>query len=201
MSRFADIGVDAAQVARAGAGDPGARRALYDAVSGPVFALVMRVVRDRATAEDLFQDVMETLFRRLADWRDEAPFGFWVRQIAVRRCLMHLRSPWQRARHALGDLLHDEEPVAREPPLAELVDLERALARLSPTARAVLWLHDAEGLTHEEIAASFGNSPSFSKSQLARAHAALRGWLLESRGEECPLAAPAIAAVRQEPAR
>lgn len=93
MSRLADIGIDAGQVARAADGDPLARRALYDAVAGPVFALVMRIVRDRATAEDLFQDVMETMFRRLGAWRGEAPLGFWVRQIAVRRCLMHLRSP------------------------------------------------------------------------------------------------------------
>ena len=54
--------------------------------------------------------------------------------------------------------------------------MERGLAILSPTARAVVWLYDVEGYSHEEIAQAFGRSVSFSKSQLARAHARLREW-------------------------
>lgn len=177
MSRFSEISIDAGLVARAHAGDPPARRAVYDVVAGPVFALVHRIVRDRTTAEDLFQDAMETLFQRLGSWRGEAPFGYWVRQIALRRCLMHLRSPWQRARQTLTDLLPPDVEPAEAPPLAELMDLSRALDRLSPAARAVLWMHDVEGLSHEEIAAQFGRTTSFSKSQLSRARAALRTWL------------------------
>ena len=40
-------------------------------------------------------------------------------------------------------------------------------------------LHDVEGYTHDEIAGMMGKTPSFSKSQLARAHARLRRWLGE----------------------
>ncbi|MDR2215919.1 MAG: sigma-70 family RNA polymerase sigma factor [Nevskiaceae bacterium] len=194
MGRFADIDIDAALVARAAAGDPPARQALYDAVAGPVFALVRRIVRERATAEDLFQDVLEQMYRRLTSWRNEAPFGFWVRQIAVRRCLMHLRSPWQRARHALDALLPESEPTAPETPLPELIDLSRALDRLSPTARAVLWLHDVEGLTHEQIGAACGQSASFSKSQLSRAHAALRRLMQGAKEQSCRVSTPPMAA-------
>ena len=57
------------------------------------------------------------------------------------------------------------------------LDLERALERLTPAARLVVWLHDVEGYTHEEIASATDRTPSFSKSQLARAHARLRAWL------------------------
>jgi RNA polymerase sigma-70 factor (ECF subfamily) len=63
----------------------------------------------------------------------------------------------------------------------DTVDLERALARLGDTARAVVWLHDVEGYTHAEIGRLLGGTASFSKSQLARAHAHLRE-LLESDG-------------------
>ena len=59
------------------------------------------------------------------------------------------------------------------------MDLEASLERLSETSRAVVWLHDVEGYTHEEIAAMMGKTPSFSKSQLARAHVRLRRWLGE----------------------
>jgi DNA-directed RNA polymerase specialized sigma24 family protein len=62
------------------------------------------------------------------------------------------------------------------------MDLEAALERLSTTSRAVVWLHDVEGYTHEEIAAMMQKTVSFSKSQLARAHSRLRRWL----GEEVP---------------
>jgi RNA polymerase sigma-70 factor (ECF subfamily) len=61
-------------------------------------------------------------------------------------------------------------------PKAEVLDMERALASLTPTARAVVWLFEVEGCSHEEIAHSFGRSVSFSKSQLARAHIKLREW-------------------------
>ena len=44
------------------------------------------------------------------------------------------------------------------------MDLEAALERLSETSRAVVWLHDVEGYTHEEIAGMMGKTPSFSKS-------------------------------------
>ena len=59
------------------------------------------------------------------------------------------------------------------------LDLEAAVTRLPETSRAVVWLHDVEGYTHEDIAELMGKSVSFSKSQLARAHLRLRGWLGE----------------------
>jgi RNA polymerase sigma-70 factor (ECF subfamily) len=58
----------------------------------------------------------------------------------------------------------------------EAIDVERALASLPPTARAVVWMFEVEGYSHQEIAHAFGRSVSFSKSQLARAHARLRAW-------------------------
>jgi RNA polymerase sigma-70 factor (ECF subfamily) len=53
------------------------------------------------------------------------------------------------------------------------------LSRLSDTARSVVWLHDVEGYTHEDISEMMGKTVSFSKSQLARAHTRLRRWLGE----------------------
>lgn len=187
MSRFLAIEPDPDCLRRAAAGDRDAQRELYEHLAGPVFALVRRLVPGRAAAEDVFQDCMIRLLDRVGEFRGEAPFGAWVRQVAVRHCLMHLRSPWQRARRVLrleGDPGSSGEPsvagpalVAHELPLAELIDLERALAQLPPTTRAVVWLYEIEGLRHEEIAALYGRSVSFSKSRLARAHALLRAAL------------------------
>ena len=58
-----------------------------------------------------------------------------------------------------------------------IIPLEAALERLPEVTRAVVWLHDVEGYTHNEIAEQMGKSVSFSKSQLSRAHVRLRRWL------------------------
>jgi RNA polymerase sigma-70 factor (ECF subfamily) len=187
MSRFLDIPLDGDCLRLAAAGDREAQRQLYGLVAGPVFALVRRVVAPRAAAEDVFQDCMVNLLRGLPGYRGDAPFGAWVRQVALRQCLMHLRSPWQRARRALAAVV-DGEPAegalpdgARvEAPAPELLDVERALAELPDVARSVVWMFDVEGMSHEEIAAVFGRSVSFSKSQLSRAHALLRARLSDA---------------------
>jgi RNA polymerase sigma-70 factor (ECF subfamily) len=142
---------------------------------------------------------MMTVFERLDSFRGEAPLGAWVRQVAVTRCLMYLRSPWHRARLALErceDHGADQSGWSRQPEnvlrialpdrWSDQMDLERALATLSPTARAVVWLYDVEGYSHEEIARQFGRTVSFSKSQLARAHARLREWYEpQTEGQPC----------------
>jgi RNA polymerase sigma-70 factor (ECF subfamily) len=181
MSRFLQITLSEESLRRAASGDRDAQRIVYEQTAGPAFALIRRIVRGRAAAEDVFQDCMVGLLHNLAQYRGDAPFGAWVRQVALRHCLMHLRSPWQRARSALVALLPGEEGAhllpAEDPPLAELIDLERALACLPAVARTIVWMYDVEGLSHEEIATHFGRTVSFSKSQLSRAHALLRAQL------------------------
>lgn len=181
MATLLQIDVPPEVLARAKAGDEGAQAEIYAALSPAVFGLVRRLAGNRALAEDLFQETMLTLYQRLGDFRGEAPLGAWVRQIAVTRCLMYLRSPWHRARlfsrrEDDGDEWYEAHLPTTAAPNAECLDVERALATLSPTARAVVWLFEVEGYSHEEIARSFGRSVSFSKSQLARAHCKLREW-------------------------
>jgi RNA polymerase sigma-70 factor (ECF subfamily) len=129
--------------------------------------------------------VFVEVLTKLDQYDGRGSFAGWVRSITVNKCLMHLRSPWRRARRWLdvaSEDAADERPEPGSPPVTgDAVDLERALARLGDTARAVVWLHDVEGYTHAEIGQLLGGTASFSKSQLARAHARLRE-LLESDG-------------------
>ncbi|MGH7567323.1 MAG: RNA polymerase sigma factor, partial [Gemmatimonadota bacterium] len=68
-----------------------------------------------------------------------------------------------------------EGPRAQPAPRAGLgVDLERAIARLPPGARAVFVLYDVEGYRHEEIAEMTGIATGTSKAQLHRARKLLR---------------------------
>lgn len=184
MRRLGDIVVDEALLEDARAGREPAQRALYDTLAPATASLIRRLVGHRALAEDIFQDTMMIFFERLPEFRREAPLGAWLRRIAVTRCLMYLRSPWQRARLCLEpvDCGVAAEVAALITPgyTGELIDLERALATLTPTARAVVWMYEVEGYSHEEIAHEFGRSVSFSKSQLARAHQRLHNWFMSA---------------------
>jgi RNA polymerase sigma-70 factor (ECF subfamily) len=185
MSAFRDSSLPDETVTRARAGAPDAQEAIYRAFQQPVRTLARRLVTRPAVADELAQDVFIEVLQSLSQFDSRGSFAGWVRTITVRKCLMHLRSPWQRGLRWVEALTDDESgtlPAADEhtSPAAAL-DLERALARLGDTARTVVWLHDVEGYTHAEIGALLGGTASLSKSQLARAHARLRE-LLEPDG-------------------
>ena len=190
MAKLVEIEISAELLRSARAGDEAAQAAIYTATAPAAFALIRRLIANRAMAEDLFQDTMMALFQCLPEFRGEAPLGAWLRQIAISKCLMFLRSPWHRARLRLendggrGETAHELSALVTPAPSPEGLDVERALASLSPTARAVVWLYEVEGYSHEEIARFFGRSVSFSKSQLARAHIRLRKWFEPSEGRQ-----------------
>ena len=180
MQRLSEIEISADDLAAARAGDAAARRMLFERLAPPTLSIIRRLVAQRALAEDLLQDTLIAMYEHLDDFRGEAPFGIWVRKIAVSRCLMAFRSPWHRARVALESWTEDAwaGPAASEARTSDLIDLDRALAKLAPLTRAVVWLYDVEGWSHEEIAKNFDRTVSFSKSQLARGHARLRNGLI-----------------------
>ena len=181
MQRLSEIHVTGEELAAARAGDTAARRVLFERVAPATLGIIRRLVAQKALAEDLLQDTLIAMYEHLDDYRGEAPFGIWVRSIAVSRCLMAFRSPWHRARVALESWTEESwaAPVESESRTSDLIDLDRALAGLSPVTRAVVWLYDVEGWSHDEIAKWFDRSVSFSKSQLARGHARLRDVLLK----------------------
>jgi RNA polymerase sigma factor (sigma-70 family) len=135
---------------------------LYDRHAVRVYRVALRITQNPRDAEDVLQ---ETWFRatvRLAAFRWESSFSTWLTGIAanVARELLQRDRRWE---PSLGVLA---EPVVNT---AEFIDLERAIAALSASERAVLILHDVEGLTHAEIAAQLSWSTGTSKSLLHRA--------------------------------
>jgi RNA polymerase sigma-70 factor (ECF subfamily) len=156
-------------VARAQSGDEEALEALFRAFEMPVYNLVRRMFRRPEDAEDVLQETFLEVVRNIKQYRGEGHLWGWVRKIASTKALMRIRRDQVRVTEEL-----DDEPGKPGIHVVANIDLERALERLSETSRAVVWLHDVEGYTHEEIAEQMGKSVSFSKSQLARAHARLR---------------------------
>ena len=168
-----------AVLARARTGDPQAMEALYRAFEMPVYNLARRICRTAEDAEDVLQETFFELCRSIGQFRGEGSLWGWIRTIASSKALMRLR----RNKYRDTDELEDEISPTRKEDAHLRMDLESALDRLGETSRAVVWLHDVEGYTHEEIAGMMEKTVSFSKSQLARAHTRLRRWL----GEEVPV--------------
>ena len=164
-----------AVVPRVVAGDPEAQEALYRAFEAPVYSLARRICRTTEDAEDVLQETFLEVYRSIKRFRGEGSLWGWVRTIAASKALMRLR----RNKYRDADELQDDAFPIRREDTALRMDLEAALERLSETSRAVVWLHDVEGYTHDEIAGMMDRTVSFSKSQLARAHARLRRWLGE----------------------
>src|SRR3979409_1442532 len=174
-------------VARAKSGDLEALEALYRAFETPVYNLALRVLRAPEDAEDVLQETFLEVVRSIKQYRGEGHLWGWIRQIASSKALMRIRH--DRVRET--DELHEGSGTAARgwvwgaargmspSGVPAQIYLERAFERLSETSRAVVWLHDVEGYTHEEIAEQMGKSVSFSKSQLARAHARMRRMLDE----------------------
>ncbi|HZX23135.1 MAG TPA: RNA polymerase sigma factor [Woeseiaceae bacterium] len=186
MSGFAGISVDEAVIRRARRGDAGAHESLYRALAPAVYTLALRLVKAPAAAEDMLQETFIEVMRSLPRYRGDASLATWVRRIAVSKCLMHLRSAWNRRAGEFGDG-DSHEPVDGGAPVADSVglrmDLEAALASLPAESRVVVWLHDVEGYTHREIGMAMQKTESYSKSQLSRAHRRLRGLLDGGAGE------------------
>ena len=165
--------VDETELARARRGDMRAHESLYRKFAPPVYTLARRLVRRDDVAEEILQETFLDVMRRIHGFRNEAPLGMWIRRIAVNRCLMFLRSYWEQFSQPLGEEGEIAAAAPGEPGLAKF-DLDRLLGQLPPMSRAVIWLHDVEGYTHEEIGSMLGKTASFSKSQLARSHARLQ---------------------------
>lgn len=164
-------------VRRAAAGDVRAFEALYRRHVGRVHGAVWRLSgMNEARAEELTQEAFVRAWRKLDSFRFESAFSTWLHRLAVNVALMELR-----ARDPEDTVEHDVLEAAAEPVTpfcaGERADLEQAVAKLPPRARAVLVLHDVEGWKHEEIGRELGMAVGSSKAQLHRARGLLRAML------------------------
>jgi RNA polymerase sigma-70 factor (ECF subfamily) len=168
---------DADDARAAARGDRQAFQRLYrlhvDRIHGAMYRLAGY---DRARAEDLTQDAFVRAWQKLPEFRHESAFGTWLYRLAVNVALMDIRA---RAAQPVGYVDEQQLPDPGEVPFcaAEREELQRAIAKLPPRARAVLVLHDVEGWRHEEIATEMAMAIGTSKAQLHRARALLRRML------------------------
>ena len=184
-----DHSFDPELIARAQNGEETAFEALFHCHKQHVYFLCLRMIKNRADAEQLTQDVFLQVFRKIHTFRGDSAFSTWLHRLSVNTVLMRLRrktvseTPLEGTRRGEEFDEPQREFGAADPLLMSSVDrmhLERAIAKLSPGYRQVFELHDVQGYDHNEIAAILGMSVGNSKSQLHKARARLRRLLRET---------------------
>ena len=147
---------------------------LYRENVGRVHALCLRMARDRSEADELTQETFVRVWERLGSFRGDSAFSTWLHRVTVNVVIAGLRSRGRwRDRFAASEPEEFGAAVPAFSPGGDL-DLERAIARLSPQARLVFLLHDVEGYQHGEIADLTGLAVGTSKAHLHRARRLLR---------------------------
>lgn len=181
-------------IARCALGDRAAFRQLYDDTSSHLFAVVLRVQRDRALAEDLLQEIYVNVWRAAGsfDAAQSQPMT-WLTSIARNRAIDSLRraraQPRLQSVHGDDDDDDDrprlDEQLADESPgPAELLErasearaLQPCLQGLAPAQRQSLALAFFDGLSHAEVAEHLCQPLGTVKSWVRRALQSLKDCL------------------------
>jgi RNA polymerase sigma-70 factor (ECF subfamily) len=174
---------DTELVKRVLAGSEQAFEELVHRYERPVFAVIVRILRDPSRAEELAQDTFVKAFRRLETYDERRKFASWVLAIAHNIAIDELRRGGGQmvSNGDIGDDRHDSHSVAdtRDGParLAERAELaaaiERAIGRLRSEYRELASLRYESDLGYEEIAEITGLPLGTVKSYLHRARKAL----------------------------
>ena len=160
-----------------------------------IYNLARRMLGNDADAEDVTQDVLVQVVRKLHTFRGDAQLPTWLHRVTVNAALAHRekRANRQKRETAAGD--EALEAIAADPPTAgvrlprpghelppdqialaaeQRAVIERAIGRLPDAFRDVYVLADVEGLPNAEIADMLGLSVAAVKSRLHRARERMR---------------------------
>lgn len=169
-------------------GDPVAARLLTQRLAPRVFAYAMRVLGDRAEAEDITQEGLLRLWRIAPDWRQgEAQVTTWLYRVATNLATDRLRARKRRQADTLDDV---PEPGDDRPDVVtgmieadRMAALQAALASLPDRQRQAVVLRHIEGMTNPEIAQILEIGVEAVESLTARGKRALSA-LLSGKKEE-----------------
>ena len=163
-------------------GDAGAFEQLYQRHKGKLFRFVLRSIRDRAVAEELYQEIWMRAIEARGRYEVQAKFTTWLYTIAHHRLVDH----WRKKGLTLVSLDEDEtgaaepaagaeyEPARQLEAKQSLARFAQALAALPPAQREVFLLHHEADLSVAEIAQATGANEEAAKSRLRYALSKLK---------------------------
>lgn len=176
----ADTMSDDMLVTRAQSGERWAEEAIYRRYVDYLAGLSLRLLRNRAEAEDVVQDTFVLALEQIGALRDGGALRGWLSQIAVSQARRRLRRRRLLGVFGLDRTVHDAtfESLARDgldgEARAELATLDRVLATLPQEERIAWLLRHAEGATLDEVAIACGCSLATAKRRVAAADARVK---------------------------
>ena len=161
-------------------GDGGAFDTLYARHKGPLYRFILRAVRERATAEELYQEIWMRVIEARSRYEARAKFTTWLYTIAHHRLTDHWRRRGLRAVD-LEDVdpvaSRADEPEARAGGRQDLQRLAQAIAALPELQREAFLLHAEASMSVAEIAVATGANEEAAKSRLRYALGKLKAAL------------------------
>ena len=163
MTSIRGVEIDEQTVHKLMQGDTNAQATVFAKLSPHVYSMALRVLGDSHAAEDVTQDTFIDVISKAHTVKKPERFVGWVRTVAINRCYLRIRSPWHRRRI-------DIEPKEgfEEIDHSSSIDIDRALEKMEPKTRMVVWLYCVEGYTHKEIGQLLKRSTSYSKVIISR---------------------------------
>ena len=181
-------------------GDEGALADLADAYSSKIYQLAFRYLRNKEDAEEITQDVLFKVYRKVGAFRGDAALSSWIYRITFNAAMSRLRTArYQRSQEedrqtVLMDA--DGSSVAQTPDVADWSDLAdeqvlrsqlrqrvfRAILALPAIYRAPVMLRDIQGMSTEEASAMLHVKDQTLKSRLHRGRLILRKQLADFAG-------------------
>lgn len=153
-------------VLRSQSGDRAAFNDLLTLVQAPLFRYISGLVRDKALAEDILQEVFLLIYRKIGWLRDPLLFRPWAYRIASRETFTRLKKEkWWNEQVREDESLENVPASAVDDPVST-EEVRALLSAASPASRAVLILHYLEDMKLAETAEILGIPPGTAKSRL-----------------------------------
>ena len=186
-------------LARLQAGDEHALRDLADAYGAKIYQLAFRYLRNKEDAEEVTQDVLYKVYRKVGTFRGDAALSSWIYRITFNAAMSRLRTA--KSQRALaedrrrastdGEMLPETRPEVVD--WSDLADEQvlrsqlrrrafRAILALPAIYRAPVMLRDIQGMSTEEASAMLRVKDQTLKSRLHRGRLILRKQLAEFAG-------------------
>lgn len=187
-----------ADVTAARDGDQRAFERVVRATQGLISSIAFTHVRDRALSEDIVQDALLAIWRRLPQLRNPAAFLPWLREVTRNLALSRMRAPQARAQTVSIDDFDELVAQAAEPAdsfqqATESELLATMLDELDVDLREPLLLFYREGESTQQVAALLGLSDAAIRKRLSRARSKLRADWLARMGKLAITTAPTAA--------
>lgn len=195
-----EFGSDAVLLERLKAGDEGALADLAEAYAGKIHQLAFRYLRNKEDAEEVTQDVLYKVYRKVGAFRGDAALSSWIYRITFNTAMSRLRTAkYQRSQVEEPQLVSSEGDDLQSAAHREVADWSnladdgvfrlqlrrrvfRAILALPAIYRAPVMLRDIQGMSTEEASARLRVKGQTLKSRLHRGRLILRKQLADFAG-------------------